>query len=294
MKKKNIKGFTLTEMIVVIAIIGILAGVLIPTITGYIKRSKQSAALQEAQAVIDIYDSYKVSLSTDNSLKGNKFGNYYAETTGAILQNELYITYTDINKNESYDEGEENTYYYVASNEIVVAIDKESGKAEYLKELPETGLTQINNFIELVFTFYDKYNDTQNRLYSPKKSSSFGDEYQLKGELIVEIRKEYNEVLFNLDPQMSLDVTTNGNEITYTYIFTSEDGVVVGKGTVTASISLYNQNYFDGCTFEEFYSNMAYSESDIKNNGTLTVLGKELNRLYNNLKDNGNTKVIIK
>ena len=39
MKKvlKNKKAFTLTEMIVVIAIIGILAGVLIPTITGYIK-----------------------------------------------------------------------------------------------------------------------------------------------------------------------------------------------------------------------------------------------------------------
>ena len=294
MKKFNKKGFTLTEMIVVIAIIGILAGVLIPTITGYIKRSKQSAALQEAQAVIDVYDSYKVNLSLNTSSKHNNFGNYYAETTGEILQNELYIIYTDRNDNQTYDEGEENTYYYVASNDVIVVINKESGDAEYIKELPTSGLTQINNYVELVFTFYDKYNDKLTRLYTPTNSLSYGDEYQLLGELVVEIRKEFNEVLFNLDPQMSLEVQTNGNEITYSYTFTTEDGVVVGKGSATASISKYNQNYFDGCTFEQFYENMNYVESDIKVDNTLTTLGKELNRIYNNLKNNGNTKVIIK
>ena len=53
MKKvlKNKKAFTLTEMIVVIAIIGILAGVLIPTITSYISRAKESAASQNAMAM---------------------------------------------------------------------------------------------------------------------------------------------------------------------------------------------------------------------------------------------------
>ena len=53
MKKvlKNKKAFTLTEMIVVIAIIGILAGVLIPTITSYISRAKESAATQNAMSM---------------------------------------------------------------------------------------------------------------------------------------------------------------------------------------------------------------------------------------------------
>ena len=58
MKKLNKKGFTLTEMIVVIAIIGILAGVLIPTITGYIKKAQLSNDQQLAASMTDEIERY--------------------------------------------------------------------------------------------------------------------------------------------------------------------------------------------------------------------------------------------
>lgn len=42
MKKLNKKGFTLIELIVVIAILAILAAILIPAVTGYIQKAEQA------------------------------------------------------------------------------------------------------------------------------------------------------------------------------------------------------------------------------------------------------------
>lgn len=47
--KKNNKGFTIVELVIVIAVIAILAGVLIPTFAGVTNKAKDSKALQEAK-----------------------------------------------------------------------------------------------------------------------------------------------------------------------------------------------------------------------------------------------------
>ena len=49
MKKLNKKGFTIVELVIVIAVIAILAGVLIPTFAGVIEKAEKSNALQEAK-----------------------------------------------------------------------------------------------------------------------------------------------------------------------------------------------------------------------------------------------------
>ncbi|MBR6517209.1 MAG: type II secretion system protein [Bacilli bacterium] len=67
MRKLNKKGFTLTEMIVVIAIIGILAGVLIPTITGYIKRANKSNDQQLAASMTDEIERYCIENNLEQS-----------------------------------------------------------------------------------------------------------------------------------------------------------------------------------------------------------------------------------
>ena len=94
MKKvlKNKKAFTLTEMIVVIAIIGILAGVLIPTITGYIKRANQSAAYQKAEAVLNVYETWETE-SESGLTNYTYFADYYKEISNEVLSDNYYIEY---------------------------------------------------------------------------------------------------------------------------------------------------------------------------------------------------------
>lgn len=49
MKKANKKGFTIVELVIVIAVIAILAAVLIPTFSNVVEKANQSAALQACE-----------------------------------------------------------------------------------------------------------------------------------------------------------------------------------------------------------------------------------------------------
>lgn len=51
-KKKNRKGFSLVELIVVLVIMAILAAALVPSLIGYIKKTKQQNVNSEAQSVV--------------------------------------------------------------------------------------------------------------------------------------------------------------------------------------------------------------------------------------------------
>ena len=51
MKKLNKKGFSLVELIIVIAIMAVLVGVLAPTYLNWVKRSKLSTDVQNAQSM---------------------------------------------------------------------------------------------------------------------------------------------------------------------------------------------------------------------------------------------------
>ncbi len=119
MKRNNKKGFTIIELIVVIAVIAILAAVLIPTFSSIIKKANTSADIQAVNQM-------NTALAIDGAVAPTSFDEFYAVLADVGFTAE---DYKPLYSNRCF--------YWVKSINTVVYYDREAKEIIYPSNIAE-------------------------------------------------------------------------------------------------------------------------------------------------------------
>jgi len=107
MLKKNEKGFTLIELMIVIAIIGILAAIAIPQFSKYRQRSYNAAAADDLRNATTAQEGYYVDEETYchtlATITGATYGLYLSDKVSLNINNAGVVSYQMVSWHSSGD-----------------------------------------------------------------------------------------------------------------------------------------------------------------------------------------------
>ncbi len=93
MKKLNNKGFSLVELIIVIAIMVVLIGLLAPQFVKYVEKSRQSTDIQNLDSIVTVLESYQADRTAAEIVVTGATGGNFSATIGGTDVNAILVQY---------------------------------------------------------------------------------------------------------------------------------------------------------------------------------------------------------
>lgn len=207
MKNINKKGFTTVELIIIIAVIAVLAGVLIPTFVGIVKKANESVDIQLVRQMNTI-------LKTDEPINGKPEN---VEEVKEVLASEGIENPTPIYSSYAFAwDSEEN---------VIILLDKETQKGVFPKEYEGVDFKSTwEIFAGSVDVAMEDLGDTLDEAIA---NAEFGQTIVLSSD----------QTLSATTLPKNVDIDLGGHKLTLSNSITMEENanIVISNGDVTSS-----------------------------------------------------------